>query len=140
MVDLTWARDPRMVSPVFSESERTRLASVAEAVDRHALVRFLLISNAVTFVVSVIAIIGLLALLSILQFPGGRSALVIALFVLVILILGADLLISRRIADALTFSAAMRARLTVQPDDANLAAKVKREMAWTTAWALEWSY
>jgi hypothetical protein len=128
-------RDPRMVSPGFSEAERTRLSSVGETVNRRAFVKFLLIDNAVTCVMTLIAVVGLLALLWFLQFPVERPPLAIALFVVIILIFGVDLLISRRIASALTFNDAMRAKLTVQAGDADLAAKVKREVAGHTAWA-----
>jgi hypothetical protein len=123
-----------MTSPGFSEAERARL-SIVPAVDRHAFVKFLLIDNAVMCVTSLIAVVGVLALLWLLQFPGGRPALMIALIVVVVLIFGAHLLISRRIVCALTFSDATRTEVTAQPGDADLAAKVNREVAGHRAWA-----
>lgn len=112
----------------FSEAERARLLILAQAIDRRAFVRFVLIREAVAVIVGVIAIIGVLGLRSVLH-PSGRPSLEIMALIFSFFLFALYLLMFKRAVCAFRISDATLSKLTEQPGDAQLEAKIKGVIA-----------
>jgi hypothetical protein len=120
----------RMSWPGFSytEPEAARMSTLAEAVEPAAFVRFLLVTTAVFIVLAALAIVGIFVPILSALYPNPADMqplpFVLLLASTALLAIGIGLPVSMRVAALASTNDAMRAGLSAQPGDAELAAKV----------------
>jgi len=116
----------------YNDAEWMRLVKLSDAVDGGPFVRYILICTVVFIALAAIAMVGLFVPLMTALYPNPADTqplpFVLLLAATALLCLGIGLPISLRVAAWASASQAMQARLTEEPGDAALAAKVSHQI------------